>query len=459
MANNGGIIYAPVRMPTDIASVLGISGTDLGICCTSGSINKWAKFKPFRCNQVGIVPVVDVNGYPTKQTAVGSHYRYLTDANCGLYVNFRSQSRDACLQKVIAMMNAGNDDDIWTYQPPRGGSYSEPYRLVDFCGYNRNAMPFLWQSNLAYKRIQYRGNVDYGKVFNFTIDVYDSNNESIFGMIEASDLLDGTYNGNNLYYFCVICNPSIVNSFSTSDIYSISKASQPIADTDGRSAPFTMTMATGGLWLQGNYATYMSRTSMRKFKVFHILGRYDGSSYTFLPIPYSADFPPITDLEIQTDRTYVEFDISALANFASNGTAISQLTFQDINNDIAIHAWTGVTVKLDLTNTATTAQTINFGEVYCQTNCHSEPVACTAVYNGSYQAISNSVTVPAKSGNTPGRTSIYMTFNGLFDFDNNNNMPINNTDVEISFWGESNNNPTISAMTWGNDGTIIYYTT
>lgn len=458
MANNGGIIYAPVRMPTDIASVLGISGTDLGICCTSGSINKWAKFKPFRCNRADIIPVVDSNGLPTKQTAAGTHYNYLVSANCGLYVNYRSYGLNACLQKVISMMNAGNDDDIWTYQTPRGGA-SEPYRLVDFCGYNRNALPFLWQSNLEYKRIPYRGNVDYGRTIEFAIDVYDSDNESIFGMIEASDLLDGTYNGNNLYYFCVICNPSIINSFSSSDIYSISKATYPIANVDGRSAPFIMTMATGGLLLQGNYATYMSRTSVRKFKVFHILGRYDGSAYTFLPIPYSEDHLPITDMEIQTERTSVEFEISALANFASNGAAISQLTFQSINGDIAIHAWTGVTVRLDLTNTESTAQTINFGEVYCQTNCHSVPVACTAVYNSSYQFISNSVTVPAKSGTTPGRTSIYMTFNGVFDFDDNNYLPINNTDVEISFWGESNGNPTISAQTWGNDGTIIYYTT
>ena len=456
MPYNNGIVSAPVSV-YDIRSAVSHSSGDLGTLIMNGAINKWAKFKPFRCNQIGIMPVLDSNGLPVKQLAIGSHYRYLIDSNCGLRINYRNYGRDACLQKTISMMNAGNDDDIWTYERPAGGS-NQPFRYVDYCGYNRYARPFLWQTNIYNKQIGYRGSQDNGKMIDFGIEIYDSDNESTEGMIEADDLNDSLYNGNDLYYFCVICDVRILYSFSSSYVYSVSKASQPISSVDGRTASFTMYMNSSGFLLQGNYATYMSRTSVRKFKVFHILGRYDGSAYTFLPIPYSEDHLPITDMEIQTERTSVEFEISALANFASNGAAISQLIFQSINGDIAIHAWTGVTVRLDLTNTESTAQTINFGEVYCQTNCHSVPVACTAVYNSSYQFISNSVTVPAKSGTTPGRTSIYMTFNGVFDFDDNNYLPINNTDVEISFWGESDGNPTISAQTWGNDGTIIYHT-
>lgn len=457
MGYNNGLVTAAVSI-RDVQQAIGASSPDLGTLCKHANINKWAKFKPFRCNKAGIIPIVDSSGFPTKQTAVGSHYRYLIESNCGLYINYRNYSMNACLQKVISMMNAGNDDDIWAYQNPTGGS-SQPYRLVDFCGYNHQALPFLWQSNLLNKKIPYRGSQDNNKAFNFNIDIYDSDNESAEGMIEADDLGDSIYNSNNLYYFCVICHPGIVSQFSTNYIYSISKASNPISSADGKSAPFTLNMNSSGLLLQGNYSTPMSRTNIRKFKVFHILGRYDGSDYTFLPIPYSADFPPITDLEIESERTSVEFDISALANFVSYGSAIPGLTFQDINNDIAIHAWSGVTVRLDLTNNDTTAHTINFGKVYCQTNCHTNAVVCEAVYNSSYQVISSQVTVPAKSGSTPGRVSIYMTFKDVFDFDNNNYIPINNADVEISFWGEDNNTPTISGQTWGNDGTIIYYTT
>ena len=456
MSHSGSIITAPVQMQSDLASVLGIPGTDLAASCQSSAINKWAKFKPFRCNQIAITPVVDSNGFPVKQLAIGSHYRYLIDANCGLRINYRNYGRDACLQKTISMMNAGNDDDIWTYEKPTGGT-NQPFRLVDFCGYNNDARPFLWQTNIYNKQIGYRGIQDEGKLVDFGIDVYDSDNESTEGMIEADDLNDTLYNGNDLYYFCVICDVRILNSFSSSYVYSVSKASQPISSVDGRTASFTMYMNSSGLLLQGNFATPMSRTGVRKFCVFHILGRYDGSNYTFLPIPYSSDYLPITNLEIVSERTSVEFDISALANFASNGAAIRSLTFQDINNDIAIHRWSGVTVRLDLTNSYTSPITVNLGTVYCQTNCHSSPVACEAVYNSSYQSISNQVTVPAASGGTLGRVSIYMTFKDVFDFNNNGYITINNTDVEISFWGEYNGSPTISAQTWGNDGTIIYY--
>ena len=59
-----------------------------------------------------------------------------------------------------------------------------------------------------------------------------------------------------------------------------------------------------------------------------------------------------------------------------------------------------------------------------------------------------------------GSVAVYATFAGLFDFDNNAGIKINNTDVEISIWGEdAQGEPIINVQTYGNDGTIIYYTT
>ena len=154
--------------------------------------------------------------------------------------------------------------------------------------------------------------------------------------------------------------------------------------------------------------------------------------------------------------TSTEFDIFGFANFASNGQAVAGLTFQDINDDIAIHNWSGLTAKLNLVNTSSSAVTINVGYVYCQTNCHASAVACTAIYDSNYQQITNhQVTVPAN-----GSVSIYITFADVFDFDNNGGVKMNNTDVEISLWGEdSQGEPTINVQTYGSDRTIIYYTT
>lgn len=51
MANNGGIISAPISINADIAPVLGVSSYDLGTLCTSTQVNKWSRKKPIAVNQ------------------------------------------------------------------------------------------------------------------------------------------------------------------------------------------------------------------------------------------------------------------------------------------------------------------------------------------------------------------------------------------------------------------------
>ena len=449
MANSNGIIYAPAD-ESDIAAVLETQlheGEDIFQLQT---INKWAKFKPFCYADAGIVPVVDASGYPTRQTSPTSHYQCLIAANCGLYINYRNYGRDDCISKTRSMIQAGNDDDIWQYNRPNG-SVSQPYRWQDLIGYYKDAMPFLWQSNIVEKKIPYRGSEDYNKEVGFGIEVYDSNNETIEGMIEPSDLADTIYNGNNLYYYVAVCYP--VNY----SVLAASMASQPIAHIDGRSVSFKIRRNASGDYQVGGNISDSPWVGTTIFKMVHMLARVvDGNIESFIPIPYDSVQLPITTMEIQGTSTSVQFDIDALANFASNGQAIAGLVFQDINNDVSIHNWSGVTVKMSLVNNSSSAITIHVGYLYCQTNCHEQAVVCTAIYNSSYQQItSRQVTVPAN-----GSVAVYATFADVFDFDNNGGVKMNNTDVEISLWGEdSQGEPTINVQTYGNDGTIIYYTT
>lgn len=450
MANNGSIIFAPAD-ENDIATILGTQSHDGETIFQLSSINKWAKFKGFINPDAGIEPVVDSRGFPTRQTGATSHYQCLIAANCGLYINYRNYGLADCISKCRAMIQAGNDDDIWQYARPNG-TVSQPYRWQDFIGYNKDAMPFLWQSNIADKRIPYRGSQDFNKEVGFSIEVYDSNNETIDGMIEAGDLGDTIYNSNNLYYFVAACFP-VDYSVMASSI-----ASQPIGHTDGRSVSFNIRRnASGDYMIIGNVAqsTYDSRTI--RYKMVHMLARVvDGNIESWIPIPYDSVQLPITTMSIEPTSTSVQFDIDALANFASNGQAIAGLVFQDINNDVSIHNWSGVTVKMSLVNNSSSAITIHVGYLYCQTNCHEQAVVCTAIYNSSYQQItSRQVTVSAN-----GSVAVYATFADVFDFDNNGGVKMNNTDVEISLWGEdSQGEPTINVQTYGNDGTIIYYTT
>lgn len=449
MAHQDGIILAPGN-EDDISVILNTQlheGEDIFQLST---INKWAKFKPFINQDAAIEPVVDSRGYPTKQSSPTSHYQCLINANCGLYINFRNYGINACIAKTRDMIQAGNDDDIWQYARP-SGTQNQPYRWQDFIGYFNAARPFLWQNNIAEKKIPYRGSEDWDKEVGFMIEVYDSNSETVEGMIEASDLGDSVYNSNNLYYYVAVCYPVDYS------VLAASMATQPIGHIDGRSVSFRIRRnVSGDYQILGNVSqSVYDGTTI--YKMVHMLARVvDGNIESWIPIPYDSVQLPITQMEIQGTSTSVQFDIFGFANFASNGQAVAGLTFQSINNDIAIHNWSGLTTKLSLTNSSGSAVTVNMGYVYCQTNCHTSAVACTAIYNSNYQQITNrQVTVPAN-----GSVSIYVTFADVFDFDNNGGVKVNNTDVEVSLWGEdSQGEPTINVQTYGNDGTIIYHTT
>ena len=448
MAHQDGIILAPGN-EDDISVILNTQlheGEDIFQLPT---INKWAKFKPFINRDATIEPVVDSRGYPTRQSSPTSHYQCLIAANCGLYINFRNYGLAACVSKCRAMIQAGNDDDIWQYARPNG-TVSQPYRWQDFIGYFNAARPFLWQNNIAEKKIPYRGSEDWDKEVGFMIEVYDSNSETVEGMIEASDLGDTIYNSNNLYYYVAVCYPVDYS------VLAASMAIQPIGHIDGRSVSFRIRRnVSGDYQIIGNVSqSVYDGTTI--FKMVHMLARVvDGNIESWIPIPYDSVQLPITQMEIQGASTSVQFNIDSIANFASNGQAVAALTFYSINNDIFIHNWSGITVKLSLVNNSSSAITINMSNVFCQTNCHTNAIASTAIYDSNYQYISSrQVTVPAN-----GSVSIYITFANAFDFDNNGGVKVNNTDVEVSFWGEdSQGEPTINVQTYGGDGSIIFYT-
>lgn len=448
MAHQDGIILAPGN-EDDISVILNTQlheGEDIFQLST---INKWAKFKPFINQDATIEPVVDSRGYPTRQSSPTSHYQCLINANCGLYINFRNYGLAACVSKCRAMIQAGNDDDIWQYARPNG-TQSQPYRWQDFIGYFNAARPFLWQNNIAEKKIPYRGSEDWDKEVGFMIEVYDSNSEAVEGMIEASDLGDVVYNSNNLYYYVAVCYPVDYS------VLAASLATQPIGHIDGRSVSFRIRRnVSGDYQIIGNVSqSVYDGTTI--YKMVHMLARVvDGNIESWIPIPYDSTQLPITQMEIMGASTSVQFDIDSIANFASNGQAVAALTFYSVNNDIFIHNWSGITAKLSLVNNSSSAITINMGYVFCQTNCHTNAIACTAIYDSNYQYISSrQVTVPAN-----GSVSVYITFANAFDFDNNGGVKVNNTDVEVSFWGEdSQGEPTINVQTYGGDGSIIFYT-
>ena len=130
MAHSSTVISAPVNMPTDLAAVLGISGTDLAANCTSSAINMWAKGKPegvasgLQAMPVGILTnaMRALNGYGIRT----------------LY-----QNGYGSLSGLVSDLRNNSVRSMFEYIKPSGGS-SSPYRLADFNGYYHEANTPIW---------------------------------------------------------------------------------------------------------------------------------------------------------------------------------------------------------------------------------------------------------------------------------------------------------------------------
>ena len=136
MSNSGGVISAPVDVKRDIAGVLGVQSGDVGELCQSAAINPWSKYKPFRHSSV--------KGGSSDRAS-------------------KNYGNDIAAVTLLGMQAAARD---WAYNKPRGGAYSEPFRVLDFDGYDHNAVgpTFVFSfpaiKNNAASSITYGGFVD-----------------------------------------------------------------------------------------------------------------------------------------------------------------------------------------------------------------------------------------------------------------------------------------------------------
>ena len=120
MSFSGGLIRKPVGV-TDVQQALSTASGDVGVLCTSGNINKWAKYKPVRFNKVGIL---------TETERMSVKYGLVPYENkLAESVTNISTSSHPTEDNFDA---ARNDAREWSYNRPRGSNYNEPYRLVDF---------------------------------------------------------------------------------------------------------------------------------------------------------------------------------------------------------------------------------------------------------------------------------------------------------------------------------------
>ena len=129
MGLENGILTQPLSV-YDIANCIGVASTDVGTLCTAKSkINIWAKYKPVRYNSIKALTEDQ-----RKQCSYG-----ILDV----------QEYDFTQQSVLnqAFENALNRVYSWQYEIPEGGVESL-YRMLDFDGYNHNAIcPLFFEDN------------------------------------------------------------------------------------------------------------------------------------------------------------------------------------------------------------------------------------------------------------------------------------------------------------------------
>lgn len=121
MGVSNGIVSGPIN-PREVYALLGVpkynGWWDIGYICSNkhGKTNKWAKFKPVRHEKLG--EITDMEKF---------FKNYGIDVESALTLT---------ASDLISKANAGSG---YGYLPPRGGSYNEEYRMLDFTGYNHNA--------------------------------------------------------------------------------------------------------------------------------------------------------------------------------------------------------------------------------------------------------------------------------------------------------------------------------
>lgn len=116
-------LTSPITI-SKLKTTFGTSYNKIGQICAYANINMWSKYKPFRSSSLSFA-------------SISSRDSALASANQALAMGSTYASPAACL---AAAKSLGAGGSSWTYLRPRGLSYSEWYRLLDFDGYNHSAV-------------------------------------------------------------------------------------------------------------------------------------------------------------------------------------------------------------------------------------------------------------------------------------------------------------------------------
>ena len=145
---------------SELGTLLGVAKRSdgkyhLADLCQAGSINRWAKNKPFRHSSENF----DYNpASPATSNAARAEAR--KNANQGFDLTNAKISSTNDVSEIATRYNNTDSYNGWEYLRPRGRANGEPNRLRDFDGYNNDALPFFGGMTVATRHSKQDGNLN-----------------------------------------------------------------------------------------------------------------------------------------------------------------------------------------------------------------------------------------------------------------------------------------------------------
>lgn len=292
---------------SEIAACLGdyrvtARGRDIGLLCTSPKINVWAKFKPFRNSSKGFATDT------AREQARSS-------------VNYGVTPRRSTSIKALKVYY---DEDMngWSIALPRGLSYSEPFRMLDFDGYNHKCVsPF---TRMALPKAA----VNTYETSGFTIALPLGGGSGIEGNLQMGDFKD--IKDGYLTIQLRHQNPSGTGIF----IRTVS-ADKTIAEMDGGSIVFSTYQLPAGVW---DVIPFISPV------------KYSGNDGNELPTSqYYVTIPKcyVGEMKIaNSEYALVYFEAYKNPYLAANPVYSVSFNFAVQNNSAETHTFDNVTVQI-----------------------------------------------------------------------------------------------------------------
>ena len=387
MSYSNGIVTAPVSF-ADVNSALGTNHTDLGTICKDGRINRFARFKPVRYPEVGMI--TDANRKSVNHGLVLPAAVELSAQSFGNNSTTYTAIRSAC-------------EGDWGYNAPNGG-VNAPYRLTDFAnaehpssdGYYHRAVPPI-QVNYPRDGWTFMRGSNSSRVLKISINL-DPDDSAI--NLQSYDL---TAAGLNLNEWKILV---FVDSTYFSNRLFESEFILDDGEIQGTIVDVAVPNGTG---------SYDSDVYICMYRFNDSTGKYE-----FMPLPKQDDYNPeyytlhiIDDAQasgggISGNNTEEMFD---QVLFSYNLDGVYKTAWETTDNGTAEYCMRclgSLYVKMTLTNTGTSASNVTRASLQCNLN-DTGAVSASTMYDENKHVIS-SVNIAANGGTA----TIYLEFSELF---------------------------------------------